>query len=156
MLPDLKTVVLVAAFLAGVACAQVVQVLHINALKAEHERYAAQVERNAAQAERDAALLNLKWQKEKQDAQTEAKARLAEVETERTHLAESAERLRGDLAAVRARLADASPAACVDAGNSFAELFGRCVNEYRAVALAASLHAGDLATCRDAWPGVAP
>lgn len=60
--------------------------------------------------------------------------------------------LRGQLAAIRAGLPDATPAAVADDANRLADVLGQCVGEYQALAADADRLASDRQTLIDAWP----
>lgn len=59
--------------------------------------------------------------------------------------------LRNDIANFRSRLPEASGDACIKAADTAAELFGACVEEYRAVADEADRIQSDKQTLIDAW-----
>ncbi len=60
--------------------------------------------------------------------------------------------LRDDIATFRARLPKAAGAACVEAADTAAELFGECVEEYQRVAWSAQGHVDDVKTLMEGWP----
>jgi hypothetical protein len=150
-------VLALACFLAGATTgaggAWWVQGVRLDAAKAVHDGYIAQVERNALLAEKAALEQERKWLKEKDDAQREADARLAQSKDDLALAALAAERLRNSLGSLRARLANAAQPALLDAAAALGDVFAACEREYRDVAQAADGHAGDVQTLIAAWPG---
>jgi predicted nuclease with TOPRIM domain len=140
-----RAAVVVSGFLAGALLAWNAQDLRLDAVRAAHERYVVQAERVVAQQE-------AKWRKEKEDALQEAQKRLEKTEAERAALAAATFQLRRDVSALRKRLANAPPAACVDAAAATGELLAECVEEYRDLAGKAQRHVNDLDTFGAAWP----
>jgi molecular chaperone GrpE (heat shock protein) len=142
-----RTAMVLAGSFLGASLAWDVQSMRLTTLVAEFALYRATSEKLAAEQE-------LLWLKEKENAENEARTRLAALEAERTHLSATALRLRGDVAALRQRLANAPAAACLDAAATLGELLGACQDEYRSMAAAAQGHAADLETLNAAWPKV--
>ncbi len=60
--------------------------------------------------------------------------------------------LRKQLSDAEQRLADASPAACIEYASTLNRVFGQCSQRYTELAIRADGHAADAATCRAAWP----
>lgn len=60
--------------------------------------------------------------------------------------------LRAQLSDAEQRLADASPAACIEYARTLGKVFGQCSERYTELAIRADGHASDAATCRAAWP----
>ena len=60
--------------------------------------------------------------------------------------------LRKQLSHAEQRLADASPAACIEYASTISRVFGQCSQRYTELAIRADGHAADAATCRAAWP----
>jgi hypothetical protein len=151
MIPDgLKTALLGALIGAGGAWG--VQGMRIDLLRITHDATVARAQEAAKASELAAAQQELKWAKEKDDAENEARKRLAQAETERAALAAATGRLRRDAATLRARLAGASATAHLDAGATTGELLATCAEEYRSMADQAQRHANDVRTLIAAWP----
>ena len=64
--------------------------------------------------------------------------------------------LRKQLSHAEQRLADASPAACIEYASTLSRVFGQCSQRYTELAIRADGHAADAATCRAAWPVIPP
>ncbi len=60
--------------------------------------------------------------------------------------------LRKQLSDAEQRLADASPAACIEYASTLNRVFGQCSQRYAELAIRADGYAADAATCRAAWP----
>jgi hypothetical protein len=140
-----RTVMALASVFLGASVAWNVQSMRLTTLRAEFALY-------QATSEKATALQEITWLKEKEEAENEAKLRFTKLETERTALSATAGRLRNDLAALRQRIANAAPSACLDASNTLGELLGACQDEYRTMALKAQRHADDVDTLIAAWP----
>lgn len=97
--------------------------------------------------ERERALQSKVDEAEKKGAEREKIHRV-----ERAVLESRVIGLRDDLATFRARLPKVSGAACVEAADTVAELFGECTDRYSKLAEAADGHANDALTCQEAWP----
>lgn len=86
-----------------------------------------------------------------EQAQAQAQANAA---TARAARAER-DRLRDDLAANRAAIANASPASLVAHAETLTVVFEQCTREYSELAEKADGHALDASTLFDAWKGIA-
>lgn len=122
-----------------------VQTSRIDALKSQHAATLAQSKAAAAQTETH--LL-----KAVQDAQDQAVFRAKVVRRDARASADALERLRDDLARVRAAALAATPPACPEPRPAIGELLAECAAELRDVAEKADRHVSDLRTLVDAWP----
>jgi hypothetical protein len=138
--------------LTGAVGAWWVQGMRLDVARAEHDKYVIQAQANAAEADRLRLETETRWKQEAENAQTESRKRLETMEAERAALAAAAGRLRRDVSALRARLADAPAPACLVAADTLGELLGRCEGKYRAMADKAQRHANDVRTLMEAWP----
>jgi len=136
---------LAAGFLAGLAAGWWAQDGRIDALKNQHAATLAQSKAAAAQTETQ--LL-----KAVQDAQTQAVFRAKVVRRDARASADALERLRDDLARVRAAALAATPPACPEPRPALGELLAECAAELRDVAEKADRHVSDVRTLVDAWP----
>jgi hypothetical protein len=141
-----------AGALLGAAGAWWVQGLKLDKLAAEHAAYVAQTEANANLAEAKRVTMETKWKEAVENAKREADERARKSRAELAAANAAAERLRGDVSALRTRLADASAAACLVAAATLGELFTECGEAYRDVAGAAQGHANDVRTLTCGWP----
>ena len=102
-----------------------------------------------------AAAETARMQKEKDDAvaksQTQARANATAANAARAER----DRLRNELQASRAELAQSTPASVVDYAATLTTVFDQCVREYLDLAAKADGHALDAQTLRDGWRGIA-
>jgi hypothetical protein len=138
--------------LAGFAVAWWVQGLRLDAAEAEHLAYVVQIVRNAAAAEAERQETETRWKKEVENAKGEAQKRESALLDDLAAARSATNRLRNDASALRARLADASRNAAIDAAAAAGELLAACAEEYRDVAGKAERHANDVRTQMNACP----
>jgi membrane protein involved in colicin uptake len=145
-----------AAFVVGVAIgawtAWWIQDVRTKALRNEHEAYRLEVGRVALDAEKAVREREEKWKKEKENAEKEAVEHLEKARADNAAAAAAADRLRNDIAAMRARHRAAVTAACPLPVPAVGDLLGECAEAYRGMAAKADGHAGDVRTLIEGWP----
>lgn len=92
------------------------------------------------------------WQKVKDDAIDRAQARAKNHADSAAAARRDADSLRNTLAAASLRLPGAAPSACVEYATASSGLLDQCAAAYQELAAVADGHAGDVRTCREAWP----
>ena len=146
----------IAAFLGAVAVgfglAWNLQGLKLDAIEMEFGRYGNEVEQNALAAKRAAMDKENFWRQEVENARINAQAREAKLQKDMAAARSALGGLRGDLATLRARLAEAPDDACINTAATLGELLGQCGEDYRALAEVSDRHVNDLKTLSEAWP----
>ncbi len=143
---------LILAACGGAWVAWVAQGFRLDDLEHDFAGYKTQVAQQAVEARQAALKQKEQWIKEKEDAEQKAAEREAALRTERDRALAGARRLRDDIAALRTRLPNATPSACIATADAIAGLLDQCQQEYRAMAEIADGHASDVQTLTEAWP----
>lgn len=99
-----------------------------------------------------AVALTAKFTKEKEDALKDANLRYVAALDAATRLQRVVDSLRVQLSDTEKRIATASDSAVREYALAADQVFGECVERYRAMAVAAQGHADDVATLIAAWP----
>lgn len=93
--------------------------------------------------------------KEVQDANDRKEADAKRIEAAAVAARTERDRLRGDLAKVRAKLRAAPAPAVLEYANTVTDVFEQCTKEYLLVAQAADGHAADAANLQRTWADIA-
>ena len=122
-------------------------------------RYGEQIAKLEAQQETERATAQAAARTAEQAITTKYQGALNEAIQKQAGLQAAADRarrerdgLRKQLSDAEQRLADASPAACIEYASTLNRVFGQCSQRYTELAIRADGHAADAATCRAAWP----
>lgn len=143
---------LILSAIGGAWLAWSIQGFRLDDLKHDFAGYKSQVEQQAVEARQAALKQKEQWIKEKEDAEQKAAEREAALRVERDRAIAGARRLHDDIAALRVRLPNAIPSACIATADTLAVLFDQCQQEYRGMAEVADGHASDVQTLMEAWP----
>ncbi len=143
---------LILAAIGGGWVAWSLQGFRLDDLKHDFAGYKTRVEQQAVEARQAALKQKEQWNKEKEDAEQKAAERESVLRVERDRALAGARRLHDDITALRTRLPNAIPSACIATADTLAVLFDQCQQEYRAMAEVADGHLEDTRTLIDAWP----
>lgn len=102
-----------------------------------------------------AAAETARMQKEKDDAIAQAQQIAQRNAAAASAAGRERDRLRNELSASRAALANSTPASVVDYADTLTVVFEQCVREYLDMAAKADGHALDAKTLYDGWKGIA-
>jgi len=102
-----------------------------------------------------AAAETARMQKEKDDALAKAQETAQRNAAAAAAAGRERDRLRNELSASRAALANSTPASVVDYADTLTVVFEHCIREYLNMAAAADGHALDAQTLHDGWKGIA-
>lgn len=143
---------LVLAACGGAWAAWAIQSFRLDDIEHDFTGYKLQVAQQAVEARQAALKIEARWLKEKEDAEQKAAERESVLRAERDRALAGARRLHDDIAALRVRLPNAIPSACIATADTLAVLFDQCQQEYRGMAEVADGHASDVQTLMEAWP----
>ena len=128
------------------------QETRIERVEAKHTAYVNAVDTAVLKAQAEALAKEKQWLQEKEDAQIAAKEREAKLKADVAATRAGADRLRGDLAALRSRLSSAPQTTVLDTADTALAVLGDCAAAYGDMAAAADGHRNDAQTLMEAWP----
>ena len=122
-----------------------------------HEQSSWQAEKLAMAATRDKQINEARraeaaMREQVRKAQEDARKREEKLVADAAAAGRAADGLRGEIASLRRGLSAAGAEANRRTADSALDVFGQCVDQYRAVAQAADQHASDAVTLDQAWP----
>ena len=144
-----------------IAAAIAATVSGLGVWRYQSHKYEAQIAAIRLEQAQDMAAASAKaladfteMQRIKDDAIIQAEHRAQINAQAAARAAASADRLRSDLAKANARISTATRAAVDQYAATLADVFGQCVQEYRALGEKATGHSSDVQLMLDAWPRV--
>lgn len=94
----------------------------------------------------------LRWSRQLEDAQNEAKKREIKLRGDVAASRDAADGLRNDIDQLQRQLPELAAETCRQRADTLADLLKQCASDYRVLAEKADRHVNDVQTMNDAWP----